>query len=67
MAARVASLSNGLRSIGLKPRDRIVIFCETRAEWMLTALAALSNNVTVVTLYATLGEQGILHGTKEAT
>lgn len=42
--------------------DLWVSFFFYSQEWMLTAQACLRMNVPVVTLYATLGEEGILHG-----
>lgn len=49
-------------SLGLRPRQNVVILAETRQEWMVTAQACLRLNIPVVTLYATLGEEGIVHG-----
>ena len=50
-------------ALGLRPRQNVVILAETRQEWMVTAQACLRLNIPVVTLYATLGEEGIVHGT----
>ncbi|XP_076331044.1 fatty acid CoA ligase Acsl3-like isoform X3 [Tachypleus tridentatus] len=52
-------------SIGVQPRQNVVIFAETRVEWMIAAQACLRFNIPVVTLYATLGEEGIIHGINE--
>lgn len=60
-----AAFARGLHSLGLRPRERICIFAETRAEWLLAAIAAFKNSYTVVTLYATLGEDAIIHGLSE--
>ena len=46
----------------LKRNDCIVIYAETAREWMLAAQGAFTQGVTVVTVYATLGEEGFLHG-----
>lgn len=35
---------------------QVVIFAETRADWLITALACMRINLPVVTVYATLGE-----------
>ncbi|KAF7254898.1 hypothetical protein EG68_07764 [Paragonimus skrjabini miyazakii] len=39
---------------------------ETRAEWLFAAQAAFRLNRPVVTLYATLGEDALIHGLNEA-
>ncbi|XP_047361763.1 long-chain-fatty-acid--CoA ligase 4 isoform X1 [Vespa velutina] len=57
-----ASFSRGLVENGLTLRKNIVIFAETRAEWMIAAHACFKQNLTVVTIYATLGDEAITHG-----
>nr|XP_053651172.1 long-chain-fatty-acid--CoA ligase 4-like [Cherax quadricarinatus]XP_053651173.1 long-chain-fatty-acid--CoA ligase 4-like [Cherax quadricarinatus]XP_053651174.1 long-chain-fatty-acid--CoA ligase 4-like [Cherax quadricarinatus]XP_053651175.1 long-chain-fatty-acid--CoA ligase 4-like [Cherax quadricarinatus]XP_053651176.1 long-chain-fatty-acid--CoA ligase 4-like [Cherax quadricarinatus]XP_053651178.1 long-chain-fatty-acid--CoA ligase 4-like [Cherax quadricarinatus]XP_053651179.1 long-chain-fat len=52
----------GLRVRGLQPLDRVVIFAETRAEWLVAAMGCLQQRITVVTLYTTLTDAGIAHG-----
>lgn len=42
-----------------------MIMCDTRIEWMMSALALSKIGATVSTLYATLGEEGIIHGINE--
>ncbi|XP_060856885.1 fatty acid CoA ligase Acsl3 isoform X1 [Metopolophium dirhodum] len=56
---------NALVSLGQKPKDNIAIFAETRAEWMISVQACFKQNIPVVTLYATLGEDAIAHGINE--
>lgn len=55
----------GMRELGVQPKDRVVLFAETRAEWLIAAHGLFKQNVTVVTIYATLGEDGITHGVNE--
>lgn len=62
---RVHAFAKGMRALGIKPRERVCIFAETRMEWAIAAMAAFFNNLTVVTLYATLGDEGILYGLSE--
>ena len=50
----------------MNPGDRILIFAETRPEWLLSAFAAFRHSLTVVTLYATLGEEAVKHGINES-
>lgn len=59
------SFGRGLMELGMKPRRNIVIFAETRAEWMIAAHACFKQNFTVVTIYATLGDEAIAHGINE--
>lgn len=60
-----SSFGRGLLELGMKPRKNIVIFAETRAEWMIAAHACFKQNFTVVTIYATLGDEAIAHGINE--
>ncbi|XP_043926225.1 long-chain-fatty-acid--CoA ligase 3 isoform X2 [Protopterus annectens] len=59
-------LGCGLARLGQKPKKNIAIFCETRAEWMITAQACFLHNFPLVTLYSTLGGPAIKHAIKEA-
>lgn len=59
------SFSRGLREFNLTARKNIVIFAETREEWMIAAYGCFKQNLTVVTIYATLGEEAIAHGINE--
>jgi len=58
-------LSKGLCSLGLKAGDKIAMIAETRAEWLITAYAAFKNNLSVVTIYTNLGNDGIIHALTE--
>lgn len=62
---KIDLIGKGLMSHGVRPRQNVVILAETRLEWMLAAQACLRINIPVVTLYATLGEDGIIHGINE--
>lgn len=55
----------GLRELGQAPKSNVVIFAETRAEWMIAAHGCFKQNIPIVTIYATLGDDGIVHGIKE--
>jgi acyl-CoA synthetase (AMP-forming)/AMP-acid ligase II len=59
----MADLASGMVAFAkLKPGDKVIIYAETQLEWMLAALAAFTQSLTVVTIYATLGEEGLAHG-----
>ncbi|KAM9315738.1 fatty acid CoA ligase Acsl3 [Gastrophryne carolinensis] len=60
-----SQFGSGLAALGQKPRSNIAIFCETRAEWIVSAQACFMYNFPLVTLYATLGGQAIAHGLLE--
>lgn len=62
---KVDLIGKGLLSLGVRPRQNVVILAETRLEWMMAAQACFRMNVPVVTLYATLGLEGIIHGINE--
>jgi long-chain acyl-CoA synthetase len=55
----------GVREFGVQAREKVVIFAETRAEWMIAAHGLFKHSCTIVTIYATLGEDGIIHGVNE--
>eukprot|EP00929_Paragymnodinium_shiwhaense_P032558 TRINITY_DN18022_c0_g1_i1.p2 TRINITY_DN18022_c0_g1~~TRINITY_DN18022_c0_g1_i1.p2 ORF type:complete len:695 (-),score=201.30 TRINITY_DN18022_c0_g1_i1:309-2393(-) len=62
---RVLCLARGLAQLGLKPQDKVVIYAETQRDWMVAAFAAWHSNAQIVTIYATLGEEGAIHGINE--
>uniref|UniRef100_A0A131Z2Q2 long-chain-fatty-acid--CoA ligase n=1 Tax=Rhipicephalus appendiculatus TaxID=34631 RepID=A0A131Z2Q2_RHIAP len=55
----------GLRSIGVEPRQCLAILAETRVEWFITAQACFRANFKLVTLYATLSNDGIVSAVNE--
>ncbi|VDD94238.1 unnamed protein product [Enterobius vermicularis] len=63
---RVGLIAAGLRSITDK-ESKVVIFAETRADWLITAFACFRANVTIVTVYATLGEEAIAQAINETS
>lgn len=65
MDSIVSEFGSGLAALGQQPKCSIAIFCETRAEWMITAQACFRRNFPLVTFYATLGEEAIAFGLNE--
>ena len=55
----------GLRSIGLKPKEKICVFADTRNEWFLSAVACFKHGFPLVTLYTNLGEEAVIHGVNQ--
>eukprot|EP01006_Ploeotia_vitrea_P010177 TRINITY_DN26319_c0_g1_i1.p1 TRINITY_DN26319_c0_g1~~TRINITY_DN26319_c0_g1_i1.p1 ORF type:complete len:694 (+),score=103.62 TRINITY_DN26319_c0_g1_i1:51-2132(+) len=63
--ARVNTIAAGLASLGAQPGDLIGVYEETKADWMMFALACWSSGLTVVTIYTTLGLDGVKHAVNE--
>ena len=51
---RVLALRAGLKSLGIKPGDKVAILSENRLEWALSDLAILCAGAVSVPIYATL-------------
>jgi len=64
-ASEASIVSQALRNLGLNPKDKVAILAETRAEWILSAYACFKNNITIVTIYTNLGNDGIAHALNE--
>lgn len=62
---KVLSLARGFACIGVQPQSKVVIYAETQIDWMASAFAAWFSNCQIVTIYATLGEEGAIHGINE--
>lgn len=61
----VCSFSSGLVELGHKGKERAAIFADTRAEWFIALQACFRRNITVVTIYASLGEEALCHSLNE--
>ncbi|XP_054165774.1 long-chain-fatty-acid--CoA ligase 4-like [Oppia nitens] len=66
ISEKVDFTSKGFLAIGIKPKDVVMIFADTRLEWMIASQSLFKIGSTVATLYATLGEDGIIYGINEA-
>ena len=64
--ARIDSIGRGLLSINGKPGDKILIYSETRYEWLLTAFSAFQHGLTLVTLLPTLAEDSLKYAINES-
>ena len=60
-ARQVASLAAGLRAIGLKPGDRVMLVSENRPEWCISDLAIMAAGCVTVPTYTTNTERDHLH------
>ncbi|THU70946.1 hypothetical protein C4D60_Mb08t30340 [Musa balbisiana] len=61
----VCSFASGLVQLGHKKDERIAIFSDTRAEWFIALQGCFRQNITVVTIYASLGEDALCHSLNE--
>ncbi|KAI0979401.1 hypothetical protein GJ496_009950 [Pomphorhynchus laevis] len=55
----ICNVGDGLLAMGLHPNDHVIMFCETRFEWIVCMMACFMNNIIVVTVYATLGKDAL--------
>ena len=53
VADAVSALSRGLRAIGVKPGDRVVLVSENRPEWLIADVAIMSAGAITVPAYTT--------------
>ncbi len=60
-AERVASLSAGLKAIGLQPGDRVMLVSENRPEWCISDLAIMAAGCITVPTYTTNTERDHAH------
>uniref|UniRef100_A0AC35TXE3 AMP-binding domain-containing protein n=1 Tax=Rhabditophanes sp. KR3021 TaxID=114890 RepID=A0AC35TXE3_9BILA len=63
--AQITKIANGLRNLDLVKGDKVVIFAETRYEWLMTAIACFKEGFPLVTIYSTLGEKALAHAINE--
>ncbi|KAG0470979.1 hypothetical protein HPP92_015525 [Vanilla planifolia] len=61
----VGNFASGLVKLGHQKGERVAIFADTRAEWQIALQACFRQNITVVTIYASLGEEALCHSLNE--
>lgn len=61
----VCSFASGLVGIGHRSEERVAIFADTREEWFIALQGCFRRNVTVVTIYSSLGEEALCHSLNE--
>ncbi|KAG6591890.1 Long chain acyl-CoA synthetase 9, chloroplastic, partial [Cucurbita argyrosperma subsp. argyrosperma] len=61
----VCSFASGLVQIGHNKGERAAIFADTREEWFIALQGCFRRNITVVTIYASLGEEALCHSLNE--
>ncbi|KAF8409749.1 hypothetical protein HHK36_005828 [Tetracentron sinense] len=58
---RACNFASGLINLGHSTGSHAAIFCETRPEWFLAFQGCLRQSITVVTIYASLGEDSLIY------
>lgn len=58
--------ASGLLNLGLKPGDKFALYNETCVEWTVAEQACYCQNLTVLTVYANLGAEGLKYAIQEA-
>lgn len=61
----VCNFASGLSQLGHKREERAAIFADTREEWFIALQGCFRRNVTVVTIYSSLGEEALCHSLNE--
>ncbi|CAG2170598.1 unnamed protein product, partial [Oppiella nova] len=72
IGGRVERVARGLLALGVRANENVAVYAETRIEWMicipyrpLRAQALFKINAPIVTLFSTLGNDGVVHGLNE--
>ncbi|KAJ7959135.1 Long chain acyl-CoA synthetase [Quillaja saponaria] len=61
----VCSFASGLSKLGHLRGERAAIFADTREEWFIALQGCFRRNITVVTIYALLGEEALCYSLNE--
>lgn len=61
----VCNFASGLIQLGHKKEERVALFAETQAQWQIALQACFRQTITVVTVYASLGEEALCHSLNE--
>ncbi|KAF3963845.1 hypothetical protein CMV_011805 [Castanea mollissima] len=62
---RACNFASGLVRLGHNLDSRAAIFSDTRPEWFIALQGCFRQNITVVTIYASLGEDALIHSLNE--
>lgn len=62
---RACNFASGLISLGHDVDTRAAIFAESRAEWLIAFQGCFRQNITVVTIYASLGDDALIYSLNE--
>ncbi|XP_022928374.1 long chain acyl-CoA synthetase 8 isoform X1 [Cucurbita moschata] len=62
---RACNFASGLVRFGHDVDSRAAIYAETCAEWLIAFQGCFRQNITVVTIYASLGDEALIHSLNE--
>jgi len=62
---KVLNFGSGLRKLGLKANDNLGLYEETRYEWSVSAFAAYSQSIVVLTVYSNLGIDALVYAVNQ--
>lgn len=55
-------IAKGLHDIGVRKGDNVVIYADTSPNWFFTSMALAKLSAITVTLFANLGDSGVIYG-----
>jgi long-chain acyl-CoA synthetase len=61
------NFARGINELGYDARTKVVIYADTRAEWLIAAHGCFKFNYTLCTIYTNLGIDGVKHGISQAS
>ncbi|KAG0766854.1 hypothetical protein G6F62_008134 [Rhizopus arrhizus] len=61
----VQKVASSLQKHGFKHGDIVLLYCKTRAEWMITAIACLTLGLVITTAYDSMPPDSVSHIIKE--
>eukprot|EP00250_Pteridium_aquilinum_P013361 c21293_g1_i1 orf=391-2490(+) len=62
---QACNFASGIVALGHQQGERCAIFAETRADWFIALQGCFRHNFAVVTIYASLGEDALVHSLNE--
>ncbi|XP_078171188.1 long chain acyl-CoA synthetase 8-like isoform X2 [Carex rostrata] len=63
--SRVCNFASGVVQMGHDLDSHLAIFSDTRAEWLIASQGCFRQSLIVVTIYASLGEDALVHSLNE--
>lgn len=59
---QIDAIAKGLHDIGVRKGDNVVIYADTSPNWFFTSMALAKLSAITVTLFANLGDSGVIYG-----
>ena len=61
------NFARGIKELGYQEGTKVVIYADTRAEWLIAAHGCFKFNYTLCTIYTNLGIDGVKHGISQSS